>query len=137
MREFVGLVRRRLQVVRQRPVDQRWNVLHQRPSAGDVQDLDAAADCEHRQILRARRRDQRDLELVASGLGVDDRRMRRFAVSRRRHVTAPREEQAVDALERGVDGHRRVDNPHLAADVEDRLFVVLELAAGGNGNKGH
>ena len=89
-----------------------------------------------RQIARigrsraARGRDERDLELVARRLGVDDRRVRRLAVARRRDVVAAGQQQAVDAVRaRRSTGHRAIDDADLAADVEDRLPVVLELAA--------
>ena len=87
VRQLVRLVLRHRQPVRQRAGDLRRDVLHQRAAAGDVEHLHAAADREDRQVAGARRRDQRDLELVAPGLGLFDRGdapPRRTATARRR-----------------------------------------------------
>ena len=46
-------------------------VLQERAAAGDVDQLHAAADPEHRQIARDRRARERDLERVALGHRVD------------------------------------------------------------------
>ncbi len=137
VRQLVGQVLRHRQAVRQRAGDLRRDVLHQRAAAGDVQDLHAAADRENRQVAPARRGNQRDLELVPSRLRLLDRGMRRFAVSRRRHVGAAGQQETADAGERLLDRHRQVEDARLAADMEDRLPVVFELPARCDANHGH
>ena len=64
-----------------------------------------------------------------------DRRVRRFAVARRRDIVAAGQHQPVDAGERLLDVHRRVEDARLAADVKDRLPVVLELPARADANE--
>ena len=84
----------------------------------------------------ARRGNQRDLELVAARLDFDDRRMRRFAVARRRDVVAAGEQQPVDARRaprRRASTRRAMRD--LAADVQDRLPVVFELPARRDANE--
>src|SRR5205823_6478394 len=73
-------------------------------AAGDVQDLAAAADREHRQVSLERRLEQGELRPVslrhdAFGLGV-----RVLAVRLRVEIRAAREKQAVERVERLVDG---------------------------------
>ena len=121
----------------QRAGDLRRDVLHERAAAGDVQHLHAAADGENRQIARAGGRDEGDLELVARRIDVLDPLMRRLAVSRGLDVAAAGQQQAVDARQRLLDRHRRVEDAHLAAGVKDRLPVVFELPARGNGDERH
>ena len=104
------------------------DVLHQRAAAGDVQHLHAAADREDRQLARAR-------AAVISAISNSSRPgsastvagCAALAVARRRHVVAAGQQQPVDAGHRLVERHRRIEQPRLAADVEDRLPVVLDL----------
>ena len=137
VRERVRLVWRNLQRVRDGTRDLGWDVLDERPAAGDVQDLNPAADREEGQVPIAGRLHEAKLELVAARLRFDDRGMRRLAVPLGRHVVAARQHEPVDARERVVDRHGCVDNPHLASDVEDRLLVILQLPARGNSDQGH
>ena len=109
VRQVVGLVRRHRPAVLQRAGHLRGDVLHQRAAARDVQDLDAAADREDRQVAAARLADERELELVARRIDVHHRRMSRLAVAGRRDVLAAGEQQAVDCVDRLVHGHRMVD----------------------------
>ena len=78
-----------------------------------------------------------DLELVAPGSASTTVACARLAVARRRHIVAAGQHQAVDAGERLLDRHRRVENARLAADVQDRLPVVFELPAGRDANDRH
>ena len=71
-------------------------VLHQRAAAGDVDQLHAPADAEHRQVALDRRAGQRDLERVALGHRVDGLRVRPLAVAGRVDVGAAGEHQPVD-----------------------------------------
>ena len=73
------------------------DVLHERAAAGDVQHLDAAADREDRQT-RCRRASPISAISNSSRAGSTSttRRVRRFAVARRRDVVAAGEQQAVD-----------------------------------------
>ncbi len=137
VRQRVRLVRRPVEVVRQRARHLRWNVLDEGAAARDVQHLDAAADREDRKVARAGIFDERQLEFVTARLRLDQRRVRRLPVSRRRHIVAAREHESVDAGERLLHGHRRIEHAHLAADVENRLAVVLELATGGDSDQRH
>ncbi len=63
--------------VRERRGDRRGDVLHERAAGGDVEHLRAAADGEERQVGRHRAAGEIDLELVASRLGILDRRVPR------------------------------------------------------------
>src|SRR5439155_23848754 len=54
-----------------------------------------------------------------------------------RDVVAAGQHQPVDPGQRLLDGHRGIENPRLASDVENRLPVILELAAGGNTDDSH
>ena len=120
------------------PGDLRRDVLHERAAAGDVQHLHAAADREDRQVARARRAHQRDLELVA--LRAPPRRPSGAAL--RRTATAPRRRRRSAAGRRGRRapasiGIVGIEDARLAADVKDRLPVVFELPAGRDANDGH
>ena len=74
-------------------------VLVQRPAARAVQDLDAAADREERQVGVARGRDERELELVAGGVRPLTAGVRRLAVVVRRDVGSAGEDKPVDRIE--------------------------------------
>ena len=100
------------------------------PPRGDVQHLHAAADREDRQIARARRRNQADLELVARRIDV----VQRLGAAVRHISPASTSPPPVSSrpsmpASASVDGHRRLDDADLAAGVENRLPVVFDLPA--------
>src|SRR5437879_323236 len=66
VRPLHRLMRRDLEAMREGAGNLRRDVLHERAAARDVEDLDAAADREQRDIPFARELHQSDLELVAS-----------------------------------------------------------------------
>ena len=63
--------------------------------------------------------------------------MRRFAVQRRCDILAAGQQQAVEAVERVGDLHGRLEDADFAAGMEDRLPVVLQLAARRDSNQWH
>ena len=81
---------------------------------------------------------QRDLEVVAAGLGRLKRGVRRLAVQLRIDVAAAGQHQAVDA---GEDVLGRLaagdDFDRLAAGAADGFEVVRHPAVLGDGNQGH
>jgi hypothetical protein len=96
-------------------------VLLERATETHVDELETAADPEHRQVVRERLLEERELEGVAR---FDDvvRGHVRFVVSRRIDVAAAGEAQAVERA-----GHRvgRVDRDRLATGAPDRVQVLL------------
>ncbi len=62
---------------------------------------------------------------------------RQIAKIGRCDVVAAGQEQTVDAFERLLDGHRRVDQSHLSSDVEDGLLVILDFPAGADRDERH
>ena len=116
--------------------DELGEVLMEIAAAGDVQDLAAAADREHRQVSLERRLEQGELRPVslrhdAFGLGV-----RVLAVRLRVEIRAAREKQAVERVERLVDGllggrdqewapAGSLDGPHVGGRHERRLELPL------------
>ena len=95
-------MRRHREVVIHRSAQLGRDVLHQRAAAGHVQDLNATADGEDRQVTLSGFGDERDLEGVARRIDFGDGRLRRLAVALGRHVFAAAQQQAVDAGQ-GVD----------------------------------
>ena len=71
-------------------------VLVQRSTAGDVQNLDAAADREQRQVGLGRRRDEGELEGVACRIRLTGARVGQLAVVVGRNIRPAREHDPVD-----------------------------------------
>ena len=101
------------------------DVLDQRATVRDVDHLEAPADREHRDVALPRLRDERELERVAPRVGGLGLRVDRRAVARGLHVLATAEAERVELVRCGVV---RVDGDHVAADIAQRLQVVLARA---------
>ena len=63
-------------------------------------------------------------------LRLDDRRVPSLAVPLGRDVVAARQQQTVQPLEGAIGRRPEIENARLPADVQHRLPVVFELAAG-------
>src|SRR6185437_6500566 len=74
-------------------------MLQQGAAVGDVDQLHATADAEHRQVALDRGAHQGDFEAVALGDGVNSLRMGLLAIARRVDVGAAGEHQPVEQLE--------------------------------------
>ena len=94
------------------------DVLDERAAEGDVEQLDPAADREHRAPVRARGIEQRDLGLVALDADVGDGRVARGAVAGGVHILAAGEEQGV----------RRVDDASGVVGALERRHEDREAA---------
>ena len=104
-------------------------VLGERPAEGDVDQLHAAADAEHRHVAFDRAPGQRQFRAVALGHGVLGHRMALGPVGGGVDVIAPGQDQAVDHVERligvvlelgvGRDHQRQSAGPLDRADVAD------------------
>ena len=91
-------------------------MLVERPAAGDVEDLEAAADAEQRQVPRQGGAGQRELEPIALDPGVRGVRVGLGSVARGIEIAAAGEQQAVEQVE-----HRlRVLGPRLACREDER-----------------
>jgi hypothetical protein len=90
-------------------------VLVQGAAPGDVEQLQAAADAEHRQPGRQRRRQQVHFRSVALGADPAGARVRRRTVGGRVDVPAAGEHQPIQSANRGGDpGDRRQQHRHPA-----------------------
>ena len=106
------------------------HVLHERPAAGDVDQLHPPADAQHRQVALDRGARKRDLERVALGHRVDRLGVRLLAVAGGVDVSATGEDQTVDKLERrlgildqprvGREHHHQAPRPLHGLDVAER-----------------
>ena len=74
----------------------RWNVLYQRSTQGDVENLRAAADCEYRLAELSRRSNQRNLGPVAILVRRTTFLCPGLSIKRRIYIFAPRENETVD-----------------------------------------
>ena len=102
-------------------------VLHEAAAEGDVQQLGAAAHAQHRQPSFERGADQRQLPLVAVGLGLAQLGMRVLAVERRVGVGAAGHHQPVETADHvdGVGVAGELDGQ--PADSSDPLRVLAEV----------
>ena len=78
-------------------------VLDERAAVGDVEQLHAAADRQHRQAAPLGGADQGKLAFVAARAGWLGAGMRLGAISRRVDVGAPRQHEAVESGDEGVE----------------------------------
>src|SRR5262249_52568897 len=67
----------------------------------------------------------------------DNSVVRRFTVAGWSDIVAAREQETLGPVERVGDTHRVIDDPHLAAGVQHRLPIVLELATLDDGDERH
>jgi hypothetical protein len=79
---------RRIHLVADRLIHPGWNVLHQRAAGGDVDDLQATADGQHRRVARQRQPRELQLERVADRVGRAGPRVDRLAVVCGIHISA-------------------------------------------------
>ena len=104
-------------------------VLVQRPAAGHVQHLHAAADREHGQAARYRPPREGQLEAVELGLGRPQLGMLGGAVVVRMQVRPARQADAVEAVEQLVHragAHRREDHRHRAGHTHGVEVALAE-----------
>ena len=97
-----------------------WDVLDESAAGGDVQHLHPAADCEERHIAVERAPGKIDLELIATRLGIVDRRMALLLVEHRVHVPSAGEQHAADFAdtERGLSVTSRIRAVAPAASID-------------------
>ena len=86
------------------------DVLDERAAGSDVQHLHPAADGEERQVGVHRTPRQIDLELVAPGFGIVDRRVALLLVEHRVHVPSAGEQHAVDFGQNGTGALGHFEN---------------------------
>ena len=113
-------------------VDRGRDVLHQRAACGDVQDLRAAADREHRQVRFDRAARQVDLELVAAGSASSIDSVALLAVEHRIDVAAAGQQHAVDLADQPSRALADLEHARTSASLFDRREVVVQAAAAGD-----
>ena len=74
------------------------NVLHERPTRGDIEHLRAAANREQRKVLFHRAPGEIEFELVAPRLGVVHRFVTSLAIEHRIDVAAAGEQHTIEGL---------------------------------------
>jgi hypothetical protein len=127
--------RRGIDLMTERLVDLRRNVLRQRPARRDVDDLQSAAHREQRRIARESKLCERQLVRIARGVRFVRFRMPRVAVVRGVDVAAAGEEHAVEA----VECRRRIHGEHtrVAAGAPNGFDVVGQPVGRRDADDGH
>ena len=105
------------------------------PPSRDVQNLDAAADCQHRQVGIEGASNQLDFVFVPPRFGGVISGMSSSTVDLGTHVAASGQEQPAGRhgrVSRAIA--RLVEHPRFAACATDRFLVVVQLLAGCDGD---
>src|SRR2546427_9390346 len=130
-RRVLGRFRRGLAlIVAAGPEAEEGDVLVERPAGRDVQHLDAAADAEDGEGAPGRLPGQRNPQGIPRMIDLDPASFPEpLAVERRIDVLAPRQHEAVEAVERDLPGvlGARKQRHHLASGRLNRVQVILQL----------